>query len=116
MTTTPKIDINLMTADELLALPRGNGKRYELIRGVLIEKTPAGKSQGVAGSRINYALAHHAEANGYEITLSPDTGYLLDRDPDTVRAPSVAWFAPGRLPEPDGFPNLAVEVKSPGNS
>ncbi len=120
MTTTPKIDIKLMTADELLALPRGDGKRYELIRGVLIEKMPAGKSQGVVGSRIDYALAHYAEGNDYGITLSSDTGYRLDRDPDTVRAPDVAWFAPGRLPEPDGFPelapDLAVEVKSPGNS
>ena len=31
MTTTSK----LMTADEFLRLPRGNVKRYELIRGVL---------------------------------------------------------------------------------
>ena len=34
MTTTSK----LLTANELLRLPRGNGNRYELIRGVLIEK------------------------------------------------------------------------------
>ena len=34
MTTT---ETKLMTADELIKLPRGMGKRYELIRGVLIQ-------------------------------------------------------------------------------
>ena len=38
-----------------------------------------------------------------------------------MRAPDVAWIAPGRIPEgtqgyPDFAPDLAVEVKSPGNS
>ena len=34
MTTERK----LMTAEELLALPKGDGWRFELIRGVLIER------------------------------------------------------------------------------
>ena len=34
MTTTSK----LIAAGELLRLPRGEGERYELIRGVLVEK------------------------------------------------------------------------------
>ena len=112
--------LKLMTADELLLMPRGDGRRYELIRGALVEKMPGGKSQGVVGSRIDRILGNYAEENDYGITLSIDTGFRLDRDPDTVRAPDVAWFAPGRLPEPEGFPelapDLAVEVKSPGNS
>jgi Uma2 family endonuclease len=38
-----------------------------------------------------------------------------------VRAPDIAWFAPGRLPEgiqgyPELAPDLVVEVKSPSNS
>ena len=45
----------------------------------------------------------------------------MERNPDTVRAPDVAWIAPGRVPEgivgyPDLAPDLAVEVKSPSNS
>ena len=43
MTSTKQ---KLMTADELLRLPRGEGKRYELIRGVLIEKMPTGDLHG----------------------------------------------------------------------
>ena len=110
----------LMTADELLAMPKVDGRRFELIRGVLIERMPGGKSQGLVNSRIDAALSTYSDSNDYGDTLSADTGYRLDRDPDTVRAPDVAWFAPGRLPDEEGFPNLApdlaVEIKSPGNS
>jgi Uma2 family endonuclease len=117
MTTTRQ----LITADELLLLPRGDGRRYELIRGVLVEKMPAGKSQGIVASLIDYALVHYAISNDYGYTLTAEPGYRLERDPDTVRAPDVAWFAPGHLPEgvegfPELAPDLAVEVKSPSNS
>ena len=110
-----------MTAEELLALPKGDGRRFELIRGVLVERMPSGKSQGIVSSRIDRILGNYAEDNDFGVTLSNDTGHRLDRDPDTVRAPDVAWFAPGRLPEdiegfPELAPDLAIEVKSPGNS
>ena len=115
------ISNKLMTAEELLLMPQIDGRRFELIRGVLVEKMPAGGSQGMPGSRIDGILFNYADINDYGVTVSCETGYRLDRDPDTVRAPDVAWFAPGRLPEdvvgfPDIAPDLAIEVKSPGNS
>ena len=118
---TTATEIKLMTADELLLLPKGDGRRFELIRGVLVEKMPSGKSQGLVSSRIDRIIGNYAEDNDFGVTLSNDTGHRLDRDPDTVRAPDVAWFAPGRLPEdvvgfPELAPDLAVEVKSPSNS
>ena len=118
---TTATESKLMTADELLALPKGDGSRFELIRGVLIKKMPSGKSQGLVSSRIDRILGNYAEDNDYGDTLSNDTGHRLERNPDTVRAPDVAWFAPGRLPEdvagfPEVAPDLAVEVKSPSNS
>ena len=116
MTTTRQ----LMTADELLAMPTGDGKRYELIRGVLVEKMPAGKPQGIVASNIDAVLNIYSHSNDYGYTLTAETGYRLDRDPDTVRCPDVAWFAPGRLTATESFPelapDLAVEVKSPSNS
>ncbi len=116
MTTEQK----LITAEELLALPR-NGDRYELIRGVLVQKMPTGDAHGDVVSKINYALAHYAHTNDYGEVRAGEPGYRLERDPDTVRAPDVAWIAPGRIPVgtpgyPDFAPDLAVEVKSPGNS
>ena len=118
---TTATEQKLMTADELLLMPKIDGRRFELIRGVLVEKMPSGKAQGLVSSRVNIILGNYAEDNDFGVTLSNDTGHRLDRDPDTVRAPDVAWFAPGRLPEdvvgfPELAPDLAVEVKSPSNS
>ncbi len=48
MTTVRK----LMTADELLLMPRGYGKRYELIRGVLVEKVPTGYPHSIVVAMI----------------------------------------------------------------
>ena len=42
----------LMTAEGLLGLPRGDGRRYELIRGVLIEKMGTGDPHGISVNRI----------------------------------------------------------------
>ena len=78
MTTTAS---KLMTADELLKLPKGDGRRFELIRGVLIEKMPGGKRQGLVGSRIDRIVGNYAEDNDYGDVLSIDTGYRLDSDP-----------------------------------
>jgi Uma2 family endonuclease len=50
-----------------------------------------------------------------------ETGFQISRDPDTVRAPDVAFVRAERLPaaEPLGFfpgaPDLAVEVLSPSD-
>ncbi len=118
MTTQQK----LMTADELLLLSQsGEGKRHELVRGVLIERVATGDPHALAVSRIDYALTHYAEINDYGETRAGEPGYRLEFAPDTVRAPDVAWIAPGRIPEgTQGFPNLApdlvVEVVSPGQN
>jgi Uma2 family endonuclease len=53
------------------------------------------------------------------VVLAAETGFKLQTDPDTVRAPDVAFVAKGREPPPDargfadGAPDLAVEVLSP---
>ena len=112
--------LKLITADELLLLPR-DGRRYELLRGVLVAKMQAGYQHSIVVARIIFALGSYVESNDYGAIRSGEPGYFLDRDPDTVRAPDVAWIAPGRIPAgtqgyPELSPDLAVEVKSPGNS
>ena len=95
MTTT---ETKLMTADELLRLPRGYGKRYELIRGVLIQKMPTGDPHGDSVTRASNLIFTYAEENDYGVVRSGEPGYRLERGPDTVRAPDVAWIAPDRIP------------------
>ena len=119
MTTT--VSNKLMTADELLALPKGDGRRLELIRGVLVEKMPTGDPHGESVTLTGYALTHYARSNRHRVVRNGDPGYWLERDPDTVRAPDVAWFSPGRLTRGrrgyhEIVPDLAIEIKSPSNS
>jgi Uma2 family endonuclease len=113
--------LRFITADELLRMPREDGIRYELIRGVLVPKMPTGRPHSEAVLRTGSLLTVYSDANEYGIAYAGEPGYRLERDPDTVRAPDVAWFAPGHLPEgiqgyPELAPDLAVEVKSPSNS
>ena len=108
-----------MTAEELMLLS-DNGNRQELVRGELIEMPPPGKRHGVVSSGFNAALYNYATANDYG-TVGDNHGYRLENNPDTVRVPDVAWFAPGHPAEltdgyPERAPDLVVEVKSPGDA
>ena len=102
-------------------MPR-DGNRYELVRGVLIKKMPTGEPHGVVVSLTHYFITQYALATGHGQTRAGEPGYHLERDPDTARAPDVAWFSPENVPPPgtQGFPgwapDLAVEVQSPSNS
>ena len=110
----------LITADELLRLPR-NGKRYELVQGMLSEKVAPGDQHAITVFLTASAISNYVDATGYGEGRTGEPGYRLGSNPDTVRAPDVAWIAPGRVAEgtrgyPELAPDLAVEVKSPGNS
>jgi len=107
----------LMTADYLLRTP--DLGRCELVRGELIQMTPAGSEHGSITINISSSLAFFVSRAGLGRVFSADTGFQIARDPDTVRAPDVSFVAAARLasPLPKGFfpgpPDLAVEVISP---
>ena len=108
----------LLTAEELLRLNLPN-KRTELVRGMLIIREPAGYQHGDIAARLLVAIGSHVEAHQLGRVFAAETGFTLERNPDTVRAPDVAFISDARLPEPAprGFaemaPDLAVEVLSP---
>ena len=111
----------LITAAELLAMPRGDGRKYELIRGALVEKMPTGDPHALVVVMIATVLNLFVGPRNYGEVVAGEPGYLLEIGPDTVRAPDVAWVAPGRIPAgtigyPNLAPDLAVEVRSPSNS
>ena len=110
----------LITADELLLMP-DDGCRYELVRGELTQKMPPpGDGHGDVSGRFAIALGRYSEDHDYGV-IRDNAGFQLESDPDTVRAPDVAWIAPGRI---HGFsagyrqmaPDLAVEIKSPNDT
>ncbi len=111
-----------VTAEELLCMP-DDGFRYELVRGELRQMTPAGNVHGRIAMRFAWPLAQHVEQNQLGAVYAAETGFKLAGDPDTVRAPDVAFVGRERLEavgEVEGFwpeaPDLAVEVISPGDT
>ena len=107
----------LITADYLLRTP--DLGRCELVRGELIRMSPAGSEHGSIIVNITIPLGIFVSQAGLGRVFGAETGFHIAHDPDTVRAPDVAFVATGRLPSPlpQGFfpgpPDLAVEVVSP---
>lgn len=113
----------LVTAEELLALPTGMGKRYELIMGELRVMSPSGWPHGKVVGKLHNRLGYFIEEHDLGIVFGAETGFLIARNPDTVRAPDFAFVAKKNIPEVKpveafwpGAPDLAVEVLSPGDT
>ncbi len=112
----------LLTADDLLRLS-STGVRGELIRGVLCETMPTGMEHGTIVTNLVFLLASFIKPRKLGRLTASDSGVWLERDPDTVREPDIAYFSAARIP-PDqrvtGYaevaPDLVVEVASPGDS
>lgn len=115
-------EVQLMTADELLALPRGEF-RYELVNGELKKMSPAGHNHGRVIIRLTAPLAQYVRESRLGEVYAAETGFKLTTGPDTVLAPDISFVskqrvdeigdAPGYWPGP---PDLAVEVNSPGDT
>jgi Uma2 family endonuclease len=104
------------TAEELLRA--GDIGRCELIRGKLRMMLPAGFEHGRIALNLTAAIANHVKSHELGTVLAAETGFLLARDPDTVRAPDLAFIRASRPRGPQrgyypGAPDLAVEVLSP---
>jgi Uma2 family endonuclease len=72
---------------------------------------------------VAWRLAQYVDENRLGTVYAAETGFTLSTDPDTVRAPDVAFVSRARVEavgEVEGFwpeaPDLAVEVISPGDS
>jgi Uma2 family endonuclease len=107
----------ITTAEQLLHAP-GLGP-CELVRGELIMMTPAGAEHGSIVIAITVPLASFVRQKKLGTLFGAETGFQIGRNPDTVRAPDVAFVRAERVPAklPRGFfpgpPDLAVEVLSP---
>ncbi|MGD0199033.1 MAG: Uma2 family endonuclease [Solirubrobacteraceae bacterium] len=111
-----------VTAEELLALP-DDGHRHELVRGELRVMAPPGFEHGRVAARIGGLLFMHLKDHDVGVGLAAETGFLIARDPDTVRAPDAAFVSKIRTAEDGhtttywpGAPDLAVEVVSPSDT
>jgi Uma2 family endonuclease len=106
----------LVTADELERYP-DDDYRYELVEGRVIRMSPVGFPHGRVVVELGAGLNAHARTHKLRVVLT-EVGFKLKSDPDTVRAPDIAFIRQDRIPpDPQGFwngpPDLAVEVLSP---
>ena len=109
-----------MTAEQLADLP-DDGLRHELVEGVLHTRTPAGGEHGRTGARLLVEVGVHVRARQLGEVFTAETGFVLRRGPDTVRAPDVAFVRAERAAEarvpgfPAVVPDLVAEVVSPSD-
>lgn len=111
-----------LTAEEFERLP-DDGYRSELVRGLVIRELPAGGEHGVIAMQLTRRVATFVYEQRLGHVLSAETGFILQRKPDTVRAPDIAFVRRERIEAegvPRGYwpgaPDLAVEVVSPSNT
>jgi Uma2 family endonuclease len=110
----------LTAADvERMSLP---GKQVELVRGQLIVREPPGTWHGAISAKFAYYVSEFVYSHGLGVVFGQDTGFKIARDPDTVRAPDVAFVArerADRIPR-RGYaelaPDLVAEILSPDDS
>lgn len=110
----------LTTAEQLGDLP-DDGLRHELVEGVVTTVSPTGARHGRIAARLLLRVGVHVEERRLGEVFAAETGFLIHRGPDTVRAPDVAYVAADRAAEVDvpGFaalaPDLVAEVVSPSD-
>ena len=119
MTTTKE---KLLTAEDLLEL-HSKGVRGELIRGVLCEIMSAGTRHGKVVMKLGFLLGSVVFPRRLGTLVGSDSGVLIEREPDTVREPDIAYFSVEKMPlgeDAPGYtevvPDLVVEIASPNDS
>ena len=112
MATTTSAKKKLMTADDLLRL-YSKGVRGELIRGVLSETMPTGREHGEVVVNLSAELRNFVKPRKLGVLTASDSGVWLERDPDTVREPDIAFFSSEKAP-PDvrvtGYAEIAPDL------
>ena len=116
-------EVKLLTADDLLRL-YSKGVRGELIRGVLCKTMAVGGEHGETVVNLVTGLRNFVKPRRLGRLAASDSGVLLERSPDTVREPDIAFFYhredTTRRERVTGYyeeiPDLVVEVASPSDS
>lgn len=107
----------LMTADELLELP--DSRFLELVNGRIREMAPAGMEHSEHAAELLSLIRNFVREHDLGTVVGEAGGFVLKRDPDTVRAADVAFISKARAEAGrtrkyfDGAPDLAIEVISP---
>ena len=107
----------ILTAEELWNMP-DNGGRNELVRGEIHERMPHTFRHGVLISELGCRLDEYVEGNRLGSVAIGGAGFILQRSPDFVLSPDIAFVSTDRLPSPqpekwwEMAPDFAIEISS----
>jgi Uma2 family endonuclease len=115
---------SLLTADEFsewVMRPENQSRRYELVRGKVVEMSRPGDRHGLVCANAAFVLGLYIRERRKGYVLCNDSGVILERDPDTVRGPDVMYFEKSKSYDQmnpkftEHVPTLAVEILSPND-
>jgi Uma2 family endonuclease len=111
-----------MKVEELYVMP-DDGFTHELQGGMLVSEPLPGFRHGRVMVLVAELLSTHVRKHRLGVVLGGDSGFILARNPDTVRGPDVAFVSKARFDQHGdtiraftGAPDLAIEVLSPSNT
>jgi len=112
----------LLTTGDLARQP-DDGSRYELVKGVLQKRAPAGFEHGIYAAAIGSKLNVHVKRHKLGYVCGPETGFKIAQNPDTVRAPDAAFVCQASIERQGivqgywaGALDSAIEGISPGDT
>jgi Uma2 family endonuclease len=110
-----------LTVDALYRMP-DDGFRHELQAGLLLSEPRPGFQHGRLVMNLGAMIHEHVKEHRLGVVVTGDPGFVLARNPDTLRGPDVAFVSQRRADEQrhnvrafEGAPDLAVEVLSPSD-
>ena len=114
---------NSLTVEEFQARSDASDTVEELVAGRIVSEPLPSARHGRVVAQIATILASFVRPRRLGIVVTGDSGFLLARNPDTLRGPDVAFVTRERYAALGddarvfpGAPDLAVEVLSPGNT
>jgi Uma2 family endonuclease len=108
-----------ITAEQLLDM--GDIGRCELVRGEIVRIPLAEFEHGDIAGELFYLVKQFVSTRKLGKVYAAETGFIIARNPDTVRAADVAFVRKDSVPSSPvrGFfpqaPDLAIEVISPSD-
>jgi Uma2 family endonuclease len=118
----PTAELTGMPPDRFLQFCGDDDGIYEMIRGEVIQLAPAGMEHSEIEGETFVLLRSFVKERDLGTVWTGDAGFILERDPFTVRSPDVAFVSKARIPAQlqkgffPGAPDLAVEILFPTDS
>ncbi len=75
-----------------------DGSQQELVRGEIVTMPPPKGRHGLCCGRVMLVVGVFVRDHKLGTVVCNDTGFVLERDPDTVRGPDVSFWSRDAYP------------------